>query len=238
MTRLFVVFSCLLMAAGAASAQDIREVQYTGFKVWVDCDKRGPTQFFYAAHRDSGSLPRGTSYTIDEGFDRNCQSKTTRRFGTKRGIPFDVGHQVPANHFDGSTKAIKEANHWTNLLPQTASMNRGAWRQTEDIVECLRDQVILQVWGGAIWTGARNDFVRSHGMPTPSAFWKVVIRTDNKQAIAWVVPNKTNMGRNKLDRTITTVAEVEQISGRFFDAVNKTTKPAKSWPLVRGCSLK
>ncbi len=237
MTRMIAVFALLLTTTAASAQGQIHEVQYTGFKVWVDCDKRGPTQFFYAAHRDSGSLPRGKSYTIDDNFDRNCQSKTTRNFGTARGIPFDVGHQVPANHFDGSTKAIKEANHWTNLLPQTKSMNRGAWRQTEDIIECLRDQVILQVWGGPVWTGARNDFIRSHGIPTPSAFWKVVIRTDNKQAIAWVVPNKTNMGRNKLDTTIKTVAEVEQIAGRSFDAVNKTTKPAKSWPLVRGCKI-
>jgi endonuclease G len=159
------------------------------------------------------------------------------RFGKKRSIAFDVGHQVPANHFDGSTKAIHQANYWTNLLPQTASMNQGAWRQTEDIIECLRDRVVLQVWGGAIWTNATNEFVASHGMQTPSAFWKVVIRTDTRDAIAWIVPNKTNMGRPKLDSTIKTVAEVEELTGMFFNAVNKTVKPLKSWPKPLPCSL-
>jgi endonuclease G len=116
-------------------------------------------------------------------------------------------------------------------------MNQGAWRQTEDIIECLRDRVVLQVWGGAVWTNATNEFVASHGMQTPSAFWKVVIRTDTRDAIAWIVPNKTNMGRPKLDSTIKTVAEVEELTGMFFNAVNKTVKPLKSWPKPLPCSL-
>jgi endonuclease G len=237
MLRLLGLAIVGLLAAGSARAQDIREIQYDGFKVWVDCQRRGAVRFFYAAHRDSGSLPRGSSYTIDPDTPRECQSKSTGTFGTKRGIAFDVGHQVPANHFDGSTKAIRQANHWTNLLPQTSSMNKGAWRQTEDIIECLRNQVVLQVWGGAIWEGATNEFVASHGMQTPSAFWKVIIRTDNRQAIGWIVPNKTNMGRSRLNGTIVSVAEIESRTGLHFNAVNKTTKPAASWPIPRPCDI-
>jgi endonuclease G len=236
MVRGLGVVFFFLLTVGSANAQ-VHEIQYDGFKVWFDCARRGTVRFFYVAHRDSGSLPRGSSYTIDPDFPRECQSKTTARFGKKRSIAFDVGHQVPANHFDGSTKAIHQANYWTNLLPQTASMNQGAWRQTEDIIECLRDRVVLQVWGGAVWTNATNEFVASHGMQTPSAFWKVVIRTDTRDAIAWIVPNKTNMGRPKLDSTIKTVAEVEELTGMFFNAVNKTVKPLKSWPKPLPCSL-
>jgi endonuclease G len=225
-----------LLATGAANAQE-REIQYDGFKVWVDCQKRGAVRFFYVAHRDSGSLARKSSYKRDPDFPDECQSKTNKEFGTKRRIPFDVGHQVPANHFDGSTKAIQQTNYWTNLLPQTASMNRGAWRQTEDIIECMRNQVVLQVWGGAIWDNATNEFVSSHGMQTPSAYWKVIIRTDSRQAIGWIVPNKTNMGRAKLNGTIVSVAEIESRTGLHFNAVNKTTKPAQSWPIPRPCDI-
>lgn len=235
MVRWFGFAVALLLAISSAHAQ-VHEIQYDGFKVWVDCQKRGAVQFFYVAHRDSGRLDRKSGYKRDRDFPKECQTKSTKEFGTKRGIAFHVGHQVPANHFDGSTKAIQQTNYWTNLLPQTASMNTGAWLETEKLIECLRDRVVLQVWGGPIWTNATNEFVASHGMQTPSAFWKVVIRTDTRDAIAWVVPNKTNMGREKLNGTIRTVAEVEQIAGRTFDAINKTSKPAVSWPIPRPCS--
>ena len=102
-----------------------------------------------------------------------------------------MGHQVPANHFDGSQTAISQTNFITNILPQTSSMNQGAWKRTEDIIECLRDKVILEVWGGPIWgdNPADDFFVTTHGVTTPDAFWKVVIRTDNREAIAWIIDN-------------------------------------------------
>src|SRR5258706_301016 len=191
---------------------------------------------------DNGSLPRATSFVKDPNVPLRCQSKSTALFQsviTRPGIFYDVGHQVPANHFDGSALAIKQTNYWTNLLPQTKSMNRGAWLATEYIIECLRDVVPLDVWGGPIWGNNPSDdyFFASHGIGTPDAFWKVVIRTDTHEAIAWIVPNAI-APMNSLDRWIKSVAEVERITGRTFNAINKSSRPAHSWKRPRGRSIR
>jgi endonuclease G, mitochondrial len=39
----------------------------------------------------------------------------------------------------------------TNILPQTATLNRSAWLRTEEIMECYRDQTELLVPSEAIW---------------------------------------------------------------------------------------
>ncbi|MDD2863959.1 MAG: DNA/RNA non-specific endonuclease, partial [Methylococcales bacterium] len=90
----------------------------------------------------------------------------------------DREHLVPANHLDYSANAIKATNNMTNILPQAANMNRGAWLQTEKIIECYRDIDELLVICGVIWGNNPADdyFVQSHGVKTPDAFWKVVMR--------------------------------------------------------------
>ena len=89
----------------------------------------------------------------------------------------------------------------TNILPQVASMNRGAWLQTEEIVECYRDIDELLVIGGVIYGNDKSDdyFKKSHGVATPSAFWKVIIRGKDR-VIAWIVPNSPKAKRKSLDR--------------------------------------
>ena len=69
----------------------------------------------------------------------------------------------------------------TNILPQAANMNRGAWLLTEEIVECYRDLEPLDVWGGVIWGDNPVDdhFIESHSVKTPDAFWKIIIRGDS-----------------------------------------------------------
>jgi endonuclease G len=64
---------------------------------------------------------------------------------------------------------------------------------TEEIVECYRDIDELLVMGGVIWDNNPADdyFLQSHGVKTPDAFWKVIIRgmRQDERAIAWIVPN-------------------------------------------------
>ena len=243
MRALFLLLWIFLAGLLPASAE-ILEIEYEGFTVWVDCDRRGPVLFHYVAEADSGSFGRHANYFIDSQVPVRCQSTSRATFQSVLrannivGVFFDVGHQAPANHFDGSVTAIRETNFWTNLLPQTLSMNRGAWQETEHIIECIRDQVPLEVWGGPIWGSNFHDdyFVASHGIQTPSAFWKVVIRTDDNEAMAWVIPNGL-APTSSLDMWIESVEMVEKLTGRTFDAVNKDTVPESSWRRTPGCSI-
>ena len=63
-------------------------------------------------------------------------------------------------------------------MPQQRKLNRkgGAWRKTEDLIECWREAALLEIWIGVLWGyNATNDhFVQSHGIVTPDAFVKLV----------------------------------------------------------------
>jgi endonuclease G len=210
-------------------------LDYEGFTVWLDCEKRGAVKWRYNAQHDNGDEKRVDDFKRDPYVPKECQQTSDEAYGKG----YDRGHQVPANHLDHSPVAIKQSNFMTNILPQTQQMNRGAWKLTEEIVECYRDIDELLVLGGVIWGNRPADdyFVKSHGVKTPDAFWKVVIR-GNGDAIAWIVPNTREAVEAKLNRYLVTVAEIEKRTGEKLPVTGdaRTTKPKASWVVPIGCN--
>ena len=104
-----------------------------------------------------------------------------------------------------------------NILPQAGRMNRGAWLLTEEIIECYRDIDELLVMGGVIWghNPADDYFIADHGVATPDAFWKVVVRGSGKdeRSLAWVVPNLDEATQDQLDTYIVSIDELEHMTG-------------------------
>lgn len=227
----------LAVATQPASAGNILKLDYDGFTVWLDCSKRGAIKFQYNAQHDTGNAKRSGSFYFDPNVPAECQQTSTKAYGEG----YDRGHQVPANHLDSSVQAIKETNFITNILPQTSQMNRGAWLLTEEIIECYRDLDELLVIGGVIWGNNPADdyFVESHGVKTPDAFWKVVMRGSgqDERAIAWIVPNSADATRKNLDRYLVTVDEIERITGEKIPVADyaKHDKPSQSWLIPHGC---
>ena len=197
----------------ATPPEKLMRLDYEGFTVWLDCEKRGAVKFQYNAQHDNGSLPREEKFALDPNVPAQCQQTTANAYGHN----YDRGHLVPANHLDYSAAAIKATNNMTNILPQAENMNRGAWLETEEIVECYRDISELLVIGGVIWGNNPTDdyFVKSHGVKTPDAYWKVVIRGSgqNEQAIAWIVPNSKEAIRKNVNQYLVTVHDIERITG-------------------------
>ncbi|MEK7538483.1 MAG: DNA/RNA non-specific endonuclease [Patescibacteria group bacterium] len=238
----------LLIATGATNlvnAADIRElipgkileVHYEGFTVWLDCMKRGAFRFEYTATKDTGTLPRVAKFLLDSDVPGECQQESAATYRAP-GVSYDRGHLVPANHLDGSAIGIRQSNFMTNILPQAASMNRGAWLHTEEIIECYRDIKDLHVVGGVIWGFNPHDdyFLESHGVVTADYFWKVVIASDD--AIAWIVPNSDLAKANMLDAYLVDVATIERLLGEEFDLPTElsTKHPEQSWPIPDGCN--
>lgn len=225
------------VAPETSVSSKIMKLDYEGFTVWLDCEKRGAVKFQYNAQRDTGKFPRVEKFTLDANVPAQCQQTTANAYGHS----YDRGHLVPANHLDYSHSAIKATNNMTNILPQAANMNRGAWLQTEEIVECYRDIDELLVIGGVIWgnNSADDYFVTSHGVKTPDAFWKVIIRGtgQNEQAIAWIVPNTQDATRKNLDKYLVTVNDIERVTGEKIPVAQyaKETKPNASWLVPKGC---
>ena len=238
MKLLTPLFAALLLATSATA--EVLQLDYIGgFTVWLDCEKRGAVKFRYNAQRDSGDFKRSSSFHLDPNVPAECQQKSTKSYRQEKGVKptYDRGHLVPANHLDHSKEAIRQTNTMTNILPQVASMNRGAWKHTEEIVECYRDIDELLIIGGAIWgDDTTNDlFVESHGIKTPDAFWKVIIRQD--RAIAWIIPNSVEAKHKNLDAYLVSVAEIERVTGETIpvDAFLKEDVPSTSWQIPIGC---
>lgn len=213
-------------------------LDYEGFTIWLDCAERAPVKFRYNAKRDEGDAKRYKKFLLDPDVPENCQQYTSKSYGNG----YDRGHQVPANHLDFSEKAIMQSNFMTNILPQTTQMNRGAWLLTEEITECYRDIEELLVLGGVIWgNDTENDlFVQSHGVRTPDAFWKLIIRGSSagEKVIAWIVPNTKDASKKNLDKYISTVEEIEKLTGDKLPVAdfNRSVKPQTSWIIPMGCN--
>ena len=218
-------------------SDNILKLDYSGFTVWLDCSERGAVRYQYVAQRDTGNLKRYDKFSLDPKVPKDCQQYSSKAYGLK----YDRGHQVPANHMDYSGLAIKQTNYMTNILPQAANMNRGAWLQTEKITECYRDIAELLVIGGVIWgtNDADDYFLQSHGVRTPDAFWKVIIRGtgQDEQAIAWIVPNSQDATAKRLDQYLVSVDDIEKVTGEKIPVADyaKHEKLNASWQLPIGC---
>ena len=218
----------------------ILELQYEGFTVWLDCEKRAAIKFRYNAQRDVGTEKRARKFRLDPDVPDKCQQWSAGIYKPRNRLApsYDRGHLVPANHLDHSKNAIQQSNFMTNILPQVSTMNRGSWLRTEEIVECYRDIDELLVIGGVIWGDNPIDdhFTRSHGIKTPDAFWKVVIRGNGRVA-AWVVPNSVNATKKNLDQYLVSVREIEQRTGEKIpvDDFRKDEVLTASWVIPLGC---
>ena len=217
---------------------NILRLNYEGYSVWLDCEKHGAIKFQYNAQRDVGDFPRTDKFKLDHNVPARCQQTSAAAYGKR----YDRGHLVPANHLDYSESAMQGTFYMTNILPQAASMNRGAWLRTEEIIECYRDISELLIIGGVIWGNNPADdyFMKSHGVKTPDAFWKVIIRGggQSEEAIAWIVPNSQEAVEKNLDKYLVTVHDIERITGEKIPVAEyaKNIKPSASWLIPKGCN--
>ena len=109
---------------------------------------------------------------------------------------------------------------------------------TKKITECYRGINELLIIGGVLWGNNLNDdfFTESHGVKTPDAFWKVIIRND--RPIAWIIPNSVDAKKNRLDDYIVTIQALELVTGESIPVNEylKHEKPEYSWMIPRGCN--
>jgi len=220
-------------------AQDNSEISKVSDNILkLDCSKCGSVRYQYVAQHDTGSFKRYNKFALDPKVPKNCQQFTAKAYG----MNYDRGHQVPTNHMDSSALAIKQRNYMTNILPQAANMNRGAWLQTEKITECYRDIAELLVIGGVIWGNNEADdyFLQSHGVKTPDAYWKVIVRGTgaDERVIAWIVPNSQEATGKRLDQYLVTVDELEKVIGETIPIADyaKHEKLNASWQIPIGCN--
>ena len=103
-------------------------------------------------------------------------------------------------------------------------MNRGAWLETEMVIECLRDVEVLTVIGGAVYPssteigtgdGPAEFFRNSHGVVTPEYFWKIIaskpdgMYKEDHGIIAFWMPNSVEAVAANIANYIVSIAQLE-----------------------------
>ena len=226
-----------LLSIATALPAEVVDLDYGVFQIALDCDRRGAVQFQYTTVPDTGNNDRSSTFFIDSDVEARCQQTSTSTY-TGTTIPYQRGHLVPANHFDHDPNLIRQTNVITNVLPQTRTLNNGAWKRTEMIIECLRDTETLTVIGGVIWGSDTNDdhFVSTHGVTTPSAYWKVIVMGES--AIGWIMPNNEEARWSRLDDYIVAPTVIESVIDRTLNIQEelKSHRPWRSWGIRGGCN--
>lgn len=112
------------------------------------------------------------------------------------GSGWDTGHAAPSNDF--TTQFGKDQTFTlANASPQDRSVNRGVWKRIENEVRSYRaDGVSLSIATGPLYVPGDDGVihVRTIGrhrvwVPTHHAKAVLIEKGDERQAIAWKVPN-------------------------------------------------
>lgn len=163
----------------------------------AQCDAPGAEKrknYDFAADPDVAYSPEKSDYT-HSGYDR--------------------GHMAPANDFKWDRTAMTECFYMTNMCPQAHELNNGAWKKVENLVHgWARQYGRVVVVTGPVMSRGMERIGRRAEIAVPGRFFKVVLAPEQRKAIAFVYDNAE--ARSGLRRHVTTVRQVEQITGLDF----------------------
>lgn len=137
------------------------------------------------------------------------------------GFGYDRGHLAPSADFKWSKTALSESYYYSNMSPQLAEFNRGAWGNLEDAIRGYlyrNPATSLYIVTGPLL--ADNLPVIERGInkvSIPAMYWKAVLDFDNKKAIGFMMPNQNIT--QPLAAFAVSVNEIEKATG--LDLFNK-----------------
>jgi endonuclease G len=222
-------------------------VKYDNYELWLDCSNKAAVAFRYISGSDTANLTRYSNFYKSPNIPSDCHqlSRETYKHQSPKLPKYDRGHLAAANHFDFSKKALRQANYMSNVMPQSVKLNRGAWKRTEELIECYRDNFPVTTMGGVIWgSDARNDkFKISHGIKTPDSYWRLLFGSaDGKDYyIAWILPNDESASSSMLKHYEVSHEELikavePNVSSKFKTELEKLEiQQGKPFKYKKGC---
>lgn len=202
---------------------------------------------YVALHDNTRKLPLWCAYRLTPAYLKDRSGRATE-FKTDDKLPeggrahpadyhgsgFDLGHMVPSRDMR-RTDAIQESCFLlSNIVPQLPDLNRGPWKEleirTRSWVKMSEESFVYvgPLFGVQLKTIGRGRVV------VPVGFWKVVVckKTDGWHAVGFVAPNA---GGGKLEEWITTVGEIELLTGlRLFTGLPSEERERLRWAKAKG----
>ncbi|HEY0156292.1 MAG TPA: DNA/RNA non-specific endonuclease, partial [Thermoanaerobaculia bacterium] len=179
-----------------------------------------------------GSLVRNDTFRADPAVPAEWYRVTGADYQSSG---FDRGHMVPNADRDPETSSpINQATFlMTNIIPQTPDNNQGPWAAMEGYLRTLLPAHELYIVAGGSGTGGTgsNGFtnaISSGRIAVPAVTWKVALVlpkasgddvarvTAGARTIAVIMPNIQGIRNVDWTTYLTTVDEVEQLTGYDF----------------------
>jgi endonuclease G len=186
---------------------------------------------------DLGHVGRTNSFAQDQDLETYL-SKASEHAVTPadyQGSCFDRGHQVPSADRDDSVENNQMTFLMSNMIPQTAYLNRVIWEHLE---QYTRDLVINQgkkvyIVAGPIFDQDFGSIGTNKDIPIPSKDFKVIIILDKSQTIkdinskteiiAVIMPNLLKSGKKPLED------KVELCSNKSLASPASTISTPTDW---------
>lgn len=191
-----------------------RLVQYEGFTLLYNLNRLTPQWVAWELeeHETDGTVGRCSGFKVDCSLDfPQADNDDYRNSG------WDRGHMAPAGDMKWSATAMRESFYYTNACPQNRNLNGGVWKSLEEKCRSLA-QDYGRVWiaCGPIYRECAYGCIGPHKVAVPDAFYKVLLvrRCGRYHGIAFICDNRA--GRRPLEEYVTTIDEVEAVTGLDF----------------------
>lgn len=162
---------------------------------------------------DLGHVGRTNIFTTDSDLE-DYLSKSSLHAVTPQdyqGTCFDRGHQCPSADRDDSVANNQMTFEMSNMIPQTAYLNRVVWEHLEAYTRTLvsNQGKTVYIVAGPIFDQDFGKIGIKHDIPIPSKDFKVVFILDKNQTlkdvtrstpmIAVIMPNLLKSGKKPMD---------------------------------------
>lgn len=194
-------------------------IKYKGYTVLYNKNTLLPDWVAYELTREeaNGKEKRSNKFTVDPTIKgRSATNADYKNSG------YDRGHMAPAADMGWGEDIMRESFYFTNICPQSPSLNRGVWKELEEQIRrlAIRDSAIWVV------TGPVSDSVVKRIGPNkvvvPKYFYKIILSPYKKniKGVGFVFENKEYNKRDLFIKYAVTIDSVESLTKLdFFPAL-------------------
>jgi endonuclease G len=158
------------------------------------------------------------------------------------GFGFDRGHLAPSADFRWSNKALSESFYYSNMSPQLADFNRNSWAKLEDLMRSYvqENNVALYIVTGPLLRDNLPRIERGiNKVAIPVYYYKIALDLTNKQAVAFIMPNKKC--EYPTEHYAVSIDSLEKLTGRDFypalpdsvESIVEAMNSAKPWMKIK-----
>lgn len=202
---------------------------------------------YASLHDDDHLIPRWVAYRLTGPHTLGCEVRSNK-FHAELQLPenhratpgdylrsgYDRGHQMPAGDAAWSKAMSLDTFSMANMAPQLPGLNRQQWERLEETVRTWAyERGEVAVYVGPVLP-ALVKWIGPNEVGIPTAFFKVVIDMNSKEAIAFVMP-QDNIPKGDLEPWQVAVADVEgqtSLDLPLPSGADRTAKPPL-WPADR-----